>query len=105
LGDFEFEMKFVKSNQIEATANEVCEHFADTGAKLTVKMLEKNDVLIEGDSNSLEFLANYILAYLNGDEHARNINPKSAGKIFFTSKSTKGLYIHVLPCRHGNLEK
>ena len=98
-------MKFVKANQTEATANEVCEHFADSGAKLTVKMLEKTDVLIEGDLNSLEFLANYILAYINGNEHARNISPKSAGNIFFTSESTKGLYIHILPCRHGHAKE
>ena len=82
-------MKFVNISQIQ-TQN------------LTVKLLERTDVLIEGDANSLEFLANYILAYVNGEEHARNINPKSAGNVFFNSDSTKGLYIHILPCRHGH---
>ncbi len=72
------------------------------GAKLTVKLLERTEVLIEGDANSLEFLANFILAYVKGGEHARNINPKSAGSSFFNSDSTKGLYIHILPCRHGH---
>jgi len=95
-------MKFIKANQIEATSNEVVDRFAEKGAKLTVKLLERTDVLIEGDANSLEFLANYILAYINGGEHSLNINPKSAGSIFFNSDSTKGLYIHILPCRHGH---
>jgi hypothetical protein len=95
-------MKIVRAKDIEATTNEVCEHFADLGARLTVKLLERTEVLIEGDANSLEFLANYILAYVNGDEHSRNISPKSAGRIFFNSDSTKGLYIHILPCRHGH---
>ena len=93
-------MKIVRSEDVEATTNEICEHFADSGAKLTVKLLERTEVLIEGDASSLEFLANYILAYVNGEEHARNISPKSAGSDFFNSDSTKGLYIHILPCRH-----
>lgn len=98
-------MKFVQAKDIEATTNEVVEHFAEAGAKLTVNLLEEVDVLIEGDANSLEFLANYILAYINGEEHARNIGPNSAGSIFFKPDSTKGLYIHILPCRHGHDDK
>jgi hypothetical protein len=95
-------MKLVRAKDVESTTNEICEQFADSGAKLTVKLLERTEVLIEGDANSLEFLANYILAYVNGEEHARNINPKGAGSVFFASDSTKGLYIHILPCRHGH---
>ncbi len=95
-------MKFVQAKDVEATTNEVVEHFADIGAKLTVNLLEEADVLIEGNANSLEFLANYLLAYVNGEEHARNIGPNSAGSVFFEPGSTKGLYIHVLPCRHGD---
>ncbi len=98
-------MKIVKAKDIKATTNEVCEYFADSGAKLTVKLLERTEVLIEGDANSLEFLANFILAYVNGKEYARNINPKSAGSIFFNPNSTKGLYIHILPCRHRHEEE
>jgi len=95
-------MKIVRSADIEATANEVLEHFADAGARLKVEILEDAEVLIEGDHKSLEFLANYILAYINGDEHARNINPDGAGSVFFKEGSTHGLYIHLLPCRHGH---
>ena len=95
-------MKFIRATDVESTTNEVIEHFADAGAKLTVNLLEDSDLLIEGDAKSLEFLANYLLAYVNGDEHARNIGPNSAGSDFFTAKSTKGLYIHILPCRHGH---
>lgn len=98
-------MKFVHAKDVTASTNEVIEHFADTGAKLTVGLLEDSDVLIEGDAKSLEFFANLLLAYVNGGEHARNIGPKSAGWHFFTEKSTKGIYVHILPCRHGHDEE
>jgi hypothetical protein len=105
LGGFGFEMKFVRAEDIESTTNEVVDHFADAGAKLTVNLVEDSDVLLEGDAESLEFLANYLLAYVRGDEHARNIGPNSAGGVFFSEKSTKGLYIHILPCRHGHSDE
>lgn len=98
-------MKFVKAKDITASSNEVIDHFADLGAQIRVKLLEKSEVLIEGDKHSLEFLANLILAYVNGDEHAWNINPNGSGSDFFKKGSTKGLYIHLLPCRHGHDEK
>lgn len=96
--------EIVRSADIDFTTNEVVKHFADAGAKLKVEILEGSEVLIEGDITSLEFLANYILAYVNGDEHARNINPNGAGSDFFKEGSTYGLYIHLLPCRHGHDE-
>ena len=95
-------MKAVRAADVEATTNEIVEYFADAGARLKVAILEDSEVLIEGDANSLEFLANYILAYVNRDEHARNINPGGAGSDFFKEGSTHGLYIHFLPCRHGH---
>ena len=95
-------MKIVRSIDVEITGNEVVEHFADIGAKLKVEVLEGSDVLIEGDAASLEFLANYILAYINGEEHSRKIHPKGSGGIFFRDGSTHGLYFHILPCRHGH---
>jgi hypothetical protein len=95
-------MKFVHATDVAGSTNDVVDHFAESGAKLKVSLLENSEVLIEGDSNSLEFLANYILAYVNGDEHARNINPEGAGSDLFKTGSTHGLYIHILPCRHGH---
>ena len=95
-------MKLVRAREVTASTNEVVDHFADSGAELKVSLLEDSEVLIEGDANSLEFLANYILAYINGDEYGLNINPSGAGSLFFRSGSTHGLYIHILPCRHGH---
>lgn len=95
-------MKVLQSSDISVTANDVAKHFADLGAKLKVEILEDSEALIEGDKTSLEFLANYILAYVSGDEHARNINPNGAGSDFFKKGSTHGLYLHLVPCRHGH---
>jgi len=97
-------MKFVSHHDIEATSNEVIDRYSDPETKLTVQILDDSAVLIEGNANSLEFLANYILAYINDGWHSLNINPNGAGGDFFTSKSTHGIYIHILPCRHGHPE-
>ncbi|MEP6944496.1 MAG: hypothetical protein ABJA02_01165 [Acidobacteriota bacterium] len=50
-------MKFVRAADIESITYEVLEHCADIGAKLTVNLLQESDVLLEGDAESLEFLA------------------------------------------------
>ena len=97
-------MQFVHASQVQASTNEVVDHFAALEAKLRIEILEGSEVLIEGDKESLEFLANYILAYVNGDEHARNINLEGAGSLFFREGSTHGFYLHILPCRHGHPE-
>lgn len=57
-------MRFVHASQVEASLNEVGEHFADSGAKRKVEILVGSEVLIEDDANALEFLANYLPAYV-----------------------------------------
>ena len=81
-------------------SDDICEEYADKNAKLTVRLLEDDDILIEGDSTALEFLGNLLLAHSTEKDCGRHIGPHTAGKVFFTPDSTKGLYIHRVPCDH-----
>jgi hypothetical protein len=85
------------------TTNQVCAKYAEKGVKLVVKMLDEDDtfVFIEGDSNALEFLGNLLLAQAQEEEDCSDfLGPHTAGNIFFSPESTKGIYIHRLPCEH-----
>jgi hypothetical protein len=68
--------------------------------KLTVRLLDDEDVLIEGASDALEFLGNLLLAQANDEICGRHIGPHTAGSRFFSDDSTKGIYIHRVPCDH-----
>jgi len=78
-------------------SDEVCETYAKKGVKLTVRLLD-DDVLIEGTSEGLEFLGDLLLAHAEDKGDGRHISPRAAGSIFFSPESTKGIYIHRLPC-------
>jgi hypothetical protein len=80
------------------TTNEVCEHYAEKGINLIVKKLNEEDILIEGDSESLTFLGKLILAHVEENGDGKNISPHGQGSVFFSSESTFGIYIHRLPC-------
>jgi hypothetical protein len=80
--------------------DDLLELYAEKGAKLTVRLLDDEDVLIEGTSEALEFLGKLILAHLEENEDGKHISPFAAGSAFFSSESTKGIYIHRLPCEH-----
>lgn len=79
-------------------SDEVCELYAEKKIKLTVRLLDDEDVLIEGTSEALEFLGNLLLAHVRDKEDGRHLSPHAAGSIFFSPESTKGIYIHRLPC-------
>lgn len=85
------------------TSDQVCEEYAEKEVKLTIKSLDDEEdelVLIEGSSESLEFLGNLLLALAKEHDCGRQLGPRVAGSIFFSPESTKGLYIHRLPCEH-----
>ena len=79
--------------------------YSDTRVVLRTKMLEGEEggtpvLLIEGDSRSLTFLAEVILAQASFSEVdcGFEISPGGPGSAFFHPRSTIGLYIHSLPC-------
>jgi len=86
------------------TSDQVCEKYAEAGVKITLKLLEEEDgfVLVEGDADALEFLGQLILSVAREDRGcSRQLGPKAPGSAFFTESSTKGIYIHRLPCEHS----
>jgi hypothetical protein len=75
----------------------VSEEFAESGAKLTVRNLNRSYVLIEGDRRALEFLARLIMAQAAYGEKdcGFQFSPRGPGNALFTKDSTRGFYIHV----------
>jgi hypothetical protein len=52
-------------------------------AKLTIRKLNRDTVLIEGNSNSLKFLANILLALTNEEDCGFELSPTSEGRAWF----------------------
>ena len=82
----------------KVSLNKVLDRYAKKQAKLTVKKLDKGTVLLEGDSEALEFLALVLLAHIEEHDDGFQIGPRGPGSVFFTPQSTLGIYVHRLPC-------
>jgi hypothetical protein len=79
--------------------DEVCEKFADSGTKLTIKLLGDEHILIEGSAMALEFVARLFQAQATFSKDCGfSISPTGAGNALFSKSSTFGIYIHRLPC-------
>ena len=83
------------------TADRICKIFANKKIKIKITV-EDDMVFVEGRAEALEFLGNLLLAHAKADsvDCGFQISPFGAGKIYFSSNSTKGLYIHRIPCEH-----
>jgi hypothetical protein len=84
--------------------DDVCELFAESGSKITIRMLNQGDVLIEGSAAALESLGQLIQAQarFSGD-CGFQISPSGAGSALFSPMSSLGIYIHRLPCTNGHV--
>lgn len=67
-------------------------------AKLTVRKLGRDTVLIEGNSDSLKFLAHVLLALTDEEDRGFQFSPKGGGSAWFSRNAQLGLYLHRLPC-------
>lgn len=75
--------------------NSIFEEYSSKGTKLEVRMLNKDMILIEGDSEALEFFGRLLISLAKSDsQNSIQIGPKVAGSNFFTPSSTKGIYFH-----------
>jgi len=81
--------------------DQICNIYARKRVKLRCKLMteDKDYVLIEGTKDALEFLGNLLLACANFTDCGFSISPKEAGRIFFSSDSDKGIYIHRVSCK------
>jgi hypothetical protein len=89
------------------------EAHADKCKKLTVRTIsvdrnEPNEVepapiqdyvLLEGDSASLRFLGELLIAFADGDFGCSfGLHPQGAGSAHFSDTSNIGMEVHKLPC-------
>jgi len=87
----------------EKTPDNICELYSGKGVRLSLEVKAGGDgayLLVEGDTQSLEFLGNLILsqAQFRGD-CGFQILPSGAGKAFFSRNDGLGLYIHRVNAR------
>jgi hypothetical protein len=85
------------------TPDSVCRTYADKKIKLTLRTLENDEdtILIEGEPEALEFLGQLLLAQAVSKDCGFQLGPTGAGRTLFSKESTKGMYIHCLPCGHA----
>ena len=84
--------------------DDICNEYYKKGVKLTVKNLDKDYILIEGDAKSLEFIGNLILSQAIFEKDCGfQIAPEGPGDAHFSDDSSLGIYIHRLPCEHSNI--
>ena len=87
--------------------HEVLKHYSGKRVALNIRVLPVRDgeegvpsMLVEGDEDTLLFLADLLLAQVQDSDCGTEISPTGPGKVFFSPQSQHGIYIHVLPCKH-----
>lgn len=79
------------------STNDVIKKYENSGVRITIRELDKHDLLIEGTRDGLLFLAQLITACAEDpDEDGVGISPFGAGNSWFTQQSNKGMYIHCI---------
>lgn len=78
---------------------DMVERLAKRDPKLTVRKLDRETVLVEGDSNALKFLGYLLLAHAEAPDCGDQFSPGGAGSTLFTKDSTLGFYLHRVPCK------
>lgn len=84
----------------ESPINDVIRRYSRKArrAKLTVRKLNRDTVLIEGNSDSLKFLAHILLALTDEEDCGFQFSPKGGGMAWFAKDAQLGMYLHRLPC-------
>ena len=66
--------------------------------KLMVRKLDRDTVLIEGNSNSLRFLARILLALTEERACGFQLSRRGADSAWFAKNAQLGIYLHRQPC-------
>ncbi len=88
-------------NPPSLSPDQVCSEFSKGSSKVSIRSLDEDMVLIEGDTETLLFLGNLFIAQAKFQKDCGfQISPSGAGSSLFASNATKGLYIHRIPCEN-----
>jgi hypothetical protein len=100
-----FEGEIVMATNGKATTNDIFRLYARKDAKVTLRKLDKETVLVEADANGFEFLGKLLLTLARSREHSVQISPNGAGQNRFAKGSTLWLYLPRLPCPDAKSSK
>ncbi len=67
-------------------------------AKLTVKKIDRETILVEGNAAAFEFLSKILLAHAQAHDCGFELSPRNPGRAWFTKDAKLGFYFHRLPC-------
>lgn len=82
------------------TPDDICSEQAEAQKHIQIRTFETDDsIVIEGDAEGLLFLSKIIAAQVTAPSHSFSLSPHGAGSTWFKAGSTKGIYIHRLPCQ------
>jgi hypothetical protein len=88
-------------------SHDLFKHYSRTGAALNLRILPPGEgevdvpsVLIEGDKDTIVFLADLLLSQVLDCDCGTGISPVGPGSVYFNPQSQCGIYIHVLPCKN-----
>jgi hypothetical protein len=73
--------------------------------RISVRKLDKNTVLIEGNSTGLKFLGTVLISLSEAHDCGEEWSPDGAGSKLFSKGSTFGIYLHRVPCTDGTHKK
>lgn len=83
--------------------DDVVSSLAESGDRVTCRLLDDETVLIEGSSSALASLGELLSTQASFEKDCGfHLGPSGPGSAVFSGESTHGIYIHRLPCDQEN---
>lgn len=83
-----------KNDKSNLGPDRMCEKYASTTSKITLRLLDSNTILVESDKRGLEFLGNLLICVSQTVGEGFQLSPDGPGSALFSRESGIGLYIH-----------
>jgi hypothetical protein len=82
--------------------DDIAATYADSDVRtgITIRQLDDDYILVEGDKAGLTFLSDLIQAVAHASDCGFQISPHAEGSALFSAEATLGIYIHRTPCSH-----
>src|SRR5690348_13474461 len=91
------------SSRADIGPDDVCRFYADSQILLKISLLKQShfaggarSILIEGDRQSLVFLADVLLAQAHADDCGFELSQRRPGNRLFAPRNEFGIYVHRL---------